>query len=253
MKLTKQQEKGLWVLYQEYRAEELRDKLVEFYLPVVKKLAQLFRKNSPRVNYGELLSAGSLALMMAIDRYDVQKNIKFETFVSRRIFGSFQDYARKEDILTRTARRTLTKLSAYINKKNYEGESIPSIEEVAKELEVTKKKIVEVLPFLKSTSLQSLDSDDEDMASLHEVVEAADVVDVSKKLIMQEFTDKCFRVLPKLLQKILKLRYFEHKSFKEISEKLGFSESYASILHANTIRHLRKVFSEEVKRKYVED
>jgi len=109
---SNQKESDIKILFKKYKQNnsiETRNELIEYYLPFVQKVANIVNsmnlKRDNSLDYDDLVSEGVFGLIKAIDRYDLNRNIKFETYASKRIKGSMQDFIRKTDFVPRTIRK----------------------------------------------------------------------------------------------------------------------------------------------------
>ena len=99
---------SLWYSYLENRTVELRNQLAEYYLPLVKLVAGRIAISLPaHVDRDDLLSSGFFGLLDAIDRYDMERKNKFETYAGVRIRGAMLDYLRAKDWLPVTIRQKI--------------------------------------------------------------------------------------------------------------------------------------------------
>src|SRR6516165_3080402 len=128
-------------LWRDYRTEptvELRNQLVEMYLPLVKYNAERIWSRLPDgVELDDLISAGVFGLMDAIDAFDLDRGVKFETYCVPRIRGAMLDELRTMDWVPRLVRSKATKLEE--TRKAIEAETgrPPTPDEMAERLGVT--------------------------------------------------------------------------------------------------------------------
>ena len=96
----------LWESYYNNKDSQTKGKLVEKYLPLIKHIASRININlPPYIEYEDLISYGIFGLMQAIDRYDITKGVKFETYAYTRIRGSIIDELRKLDWIPQNTRK----------------------------------------------------------------------------------------------------------------------------------------------------
>src|SRR5438309_9542310 len=128
-------------LWRDYRAEptvELRNHLVEHYLPLVKYNAERIWSRLPEgVELDDLISAGVFGLMDAIDAFDLDRGVKFETYCVPRIRGAMLDELRTMDWVPRLVRSKHTKLEETRKALEAELGRPPSADEMSKRLGVT--------------------------------------------------------------------------------------------------------------------
>src|SRR5574344_948933 len=104
--------KRLWNEYGKEKSAEIREKLIIEYSPLVKIVAgRLSMYLGSNVEYDDLVGYGVFGLIDAIDKYDMMKEVKFETYASLRIRGAILDQIRKMDWIPRTVRQRQKKIT----------------------------------------------------------------------------------------------------------------------------------------------
>lgn len=128
----------LWDQYAKCKSYELREKIIIEYAPLVKLVAgRLSMYLGYNVEYEDLVSYGIFGLIDAIDKYDFNKNVKFETYASLRIRGAILDQIRKMDWIPRSVRQKQKKIDMTMSKLEAEYGRPATDEEIAKELDIT--------------------------------------------------------------------------------------------------------------------
>ena len=128
----------LWDQYAKCKSSELREKIIIEYAPLVKLVAgRLSMYLGYNVEYEDLVSYGIFGLIDVIDKYDFNKNVKFETYASLRIRGAILDQIRKMDWIPRSVRQKQKKIDMTMSKLEAEYGRPATDEEIAKELEIT--------------------------------------------------------------------------------------------------------------------
>ena len=128
----------LWDQYAKCKSSELREKIIIEYAPLVKLVAgRLSMYLGYNVEYEDLVSYGIFGLIDAIDKYDFNKNVKFETYASLRIRGAILDQIRKMDWIPRSVRQKQKKIDMTMSKLEAEYGRPATDEEIAKELDIT--------------------------------------------------------------------------------------------------------------------
>lgn len=133
--MTDKEKNNLWIEYNNTHSQEIREKIILEYAPLVKIIAG---KLSMYLNYmvelDDLYSYGVFGLIDAVDKFKLSKDVKFETYASLRIRGSIIDNIRKMDWIPRTVREKQKELNGTIsNLQNKLGRE-PSDEEIMHEL-----------------------------------------------------------------------------------------------------------------------
>ena len=237
-------------LWNEYAADPtpaLREKLIIEYSPLVKivagKMSMYFGSN---VEYDDLVGYGIFGLIDAIDKFDLHKDVKFETYASLRIKGSILDQIRKMDWIPRTIRQRQRELDAASKEIWARTGREPTDEELAEEMGMSENDYYSFLSALKITNL----------VSLNEFMDAGGnepVMDTKKNSYFEQPEEKVSReelssklkdaleVLTDKEKKVILLYYYEDLTLKEISEVMEVSESRVSQLHTKALKKMRKV------------
>ena len=129
---------ALWLEYQKKPTQQLREQLIIEYAQLVKLVAgRLSMYLGHNVEYDDLVSYGIFGLIDAIDKFDTEKNVKFETYASLRIRGAILDQIRKMDWIPRTVRQRQRKIDDAIKSVEMRTGKNATDEELAKELGVS--------------------------------------------------------------------------------------------------------------------
>ena len=128
----------LWQQYTDNRSQVLREKLILEYAGLVKLVAgRLNMYLGYAVEFDDMVGYGVFGLIDAIDKFDYNKGVKFETYASLRIRGAILDQIRKMDWIPRTLRQKQKKLEAAISALEQKNGHAPEPEELAAELDIT--------------------------------------------------------------------------------------------------------------------
>ena len=147
----------LWEMYQAKQTPELREQIILEYAPLVKVVAgRLSMYLGYNVEYDDLVSYGIFGLIDAIDKFDMGKEVKFETYASLRIRGAILDQIRKMDWIPRTVRQKQKKIDEAIKRVEMQTGKTALDEEVAQELGVSNDELQEWQSQLKITNVVSL-------------------------------------------------------------------------------------------------
>lgn len=239
----------LWKDYKKSNNQEVRDKLIIHYAPLVKYVAGRLSISLPKnVDTEDLISYGIFGLIDAIEKFDLKRQIKFETYAISRIKGAIIDELRSLDWVPRSVRHHAKELEkVYIELEN-RLKRVPTDEELAEALGLSIKELHSLLNQLSYTSLVALEelwtggSDtDERMALIHTIKDKDD----KSPAVMYEFEEMkqiiagAIEKLPKREQIVVALYYYEGLTLKEIGEVLGVTESRVSQLHTKAIIRLK--------------
>jgi RNA polymerase sigma factor for flagellar operon FliA len=239
----------MWATYKADRSPEAREQLILHYSPLVKYVAGRVSSGlPPSVEFGDLVSYGVFGLLDAIDKYDPDRGIKFETYAIARIKGAIIDELRADDWVPRSVRFKAREIErAYIALES-ELRRIPTDEEVAEKLGVTLDEYLNLLGKMSLISLVALDElwtvsgDRPDKISLADTVEDVKVKDPSKTFEIEEMKDMiagAINHLPERERIVVSLYYFEGLTMREIGEVLSVTESRVCQMHTKAILRLR--------------
>ncbi len=235
----------LWSEYQKKPTPEIREQLILAYAQLVKLVAgRLSMYLGHNVEYDDLVSYGIFGLIDAIDKFDMTKNVKFETYASLRIRGAILDQIRKMDWIPRTVRQRQRRIDEAMKQIEMRTGKAATDEEIAIELGVSEDELVSWQSQLKVTNVVSLSEFEEqgqeptlEIASKNRFSQPEEVVEEEElkvKLI------EALEVLTEKERRVIELYYYEDLTLKEISLVLEVSESRVSQLHTKALLKMRK-------------
>ena len=244
-------------LYKETGILEVKQELVMRYVYLVKSIALQMRDvYLTFTQVDDIINEGVLALMSSIDKYDIDKNVKFETFISKRIKGMIIDLARKQDWVPRSTRKNTRDIEEAVTKLYNELGYEPSVEEVTKYLQITPEKYQETMRKASLFNVLSLDmvlaeaQGNEGVARLPQG-EKSDQPETHllRKELSHVLADG-IRQLKENEQLVISLYYVEEMNMRHIADILDVSEPRVSQIHSNAVKKLRvymEKFNEERK------
>ena len=249
------QQEPLWEKYEKKREAKTKEQLIIKYISLVKYVAgRMMISLPPSVELDDLESAGIMGLMDAIDRYNPQYGVKFESYAIPRIKGAILDELRKLDWVPRSVRSKARELERAIYKLESEKGGPVTDEEISKSLNISMEEYFELLKEISTSSLLSLDetifNGDGGKASLHEVIEdkgAENPVEEINKGELKEIMIKAIDGLPEVERLVIALYYYEELTLHEIGQVLQLSESRISQIHTKTILSLKAKLREAIK------
>ncbi len=243
--MSKVSKEKLWEMYQTKRTPELREQIILEYAPLVKVVAgRLSMYLGYNVEYDDLVSYGIFGLIDAIDKFDQDKEVKFETYASLRIRGAILDQIRKMDWIPRTVRQKQKKIDEAVKRVEMQTGKTAQDEEVAKELGLTGEELTEWQSQLKVTNVISLNEFIEQgsepvMDARHNshFIQPEDAIAQEElKKVLEQSLD----VLTEKERKVILLYYYEDLTLKEISRVLEVSESRISQLHTKALSKMQR-------------
>jgi RNA polymerase sigma factor for flagellar operon FliA len=224
-----------------------RNQLVERYVQLVKIVASKIASRLPKsVELDDLISAGVMGLIDAIDKYDASKSQNFKKYAEIRIRGAILDELRAMDWVSRSVRRQSAQLTGMQQqlRRQFGREATP--DEVAKEMGLDLDQYFKLLDKLKPVLLLSYEnqgpSTDGESRSFDTIIRDTTASDPSKLLhdqnirtLIKELND----TLPEKQRLVVKMYYFEGMNLKEIGSVLNVTESRVSQLNSQAIRSLK--------------
>jgi RNA polymerase sigma factor FliA len=252
----------LWRQYRRTRDQALRDRLILSYAPLVKYVAGRLGSGLPaHVDEGDLVSYGLLGLIAAIERYDPDRDVKFETYAIARIKGSILDELRALDWVPRSVRsrareieRAMTELEAKLGRA-------PSDEEIAGKVGISTDELEESLTDISRSSIAALDElwtisgSGGDQIALIDTIEDTSGPEPQSAFAqteMREAVADAIARLPEREKLVITLYYYEDLTLREIGEVLGVTESRVSQLHTKAILRLKARLGGSVARATLE-
>ncbi|MBW8350519.1 FliA/WhiG family RNA polymerase sigma factor [Bacillus sp. IITD106] len=241
------EEKRYWELWTHSRDAEAGDMLVEKYMPLVSYHVQRISVGLPRnVSREELKSLGLLGLLDALNKYDISRDLKFDTYASFRIRGAIIDGLRKEDWLPRSTREKVKKIEAATQMLEQKLMRHASVEEIASESGFTEDEVCRTLNEHFFASVLSMDEQiyDQDEESQSHNIKDDETLTPEEQLVKNEWLKDLEEALLNLNEKeqlVLSLFYKEELTFTEIGEILQLSTSRISQIHSKAIAKLKGV------------
>lgn len=236
----------VWIAFkQDLQNQELRNRLIEHYFPLVRFNAErVWSKLPDGVDLNDLISAGVFGLMDAIEAFDMERGVKFETYCVPRIRGAMLDELRTMDWVPRLVRSKASKLEAARKEIEAAVGRPPTDRELADKLQISLDEFEKLKAEASAVGLVSLNKKWFETDSSKDVREV-DVVEDQKGDDPAGGIQK--RDLMKLVTKglnrnerlIIILYYYEELTMKEIGQTLGLSESRVSQMHSSIVARLK--------------
>lgn len=245
MDVSAEEVQSWWIEFGKKPSEEIRNRLMEYYLPIVKYTAERLSMKLPdEVEVDDLISSGIFGLMDAIKAYDVNRGVKFETYCAQRIRGAILDELRALDWVPRLVRSRAHKLNEAQHSFEVEEGRKPNEKELAAKMKVSKKEFRKIKNDARAVGFVSLNRKWFETDSSKDVCEI-DMVEDNGSLCPSDVAqfgdlkDLVTRGLSRAERLIVILYYFEEMTMKEIGETLDLSESRVSQMHTAIIERLQ--------------
>jgi RNA polymerase sigma factor FliA len=240
---------SLWVAFRKSRDKHLRDRLILNYAPLVKYVAGRLGSGLPaHVDEGDLVSYGLLGLIGAIERYDPERDVKFETYAIARIKGSIIDELRAMDWVPRSVRARARDIERAVAELEARLGRAPTDEEIAEKLGVTEDELDDSLSEISRSSIAALDelwtisSSGGDTVALIDTIEDTQGPEPQAALAQTELKEAIGEAIARLPEReklVVTLYYYEELTLREIGEVLGVTESRVSQLHTKAVLRLK--------------
>ena len=232
--------KDLFRRFAQTRSAGLREELVALHLPLVEYLARRFRNRGEPLE--DLIQVGTIGLLKAIDRFDVDREVEFSTYATPTIVGELKRHFRDKGWAVRVPRRlqelnlSLTKVVSELSQEI--GRS-PTIAEIAEKVRLSEDEVLEGLDTANAYAVVSLDApsggDDAPLVSDHIGVEDESL----EALEYRAALGPLIAHLPERERRILYLRFFRGMTQSQIAARLGISQMHVSRLLNRTLGTLR--------------
>ncbi|HZZ73697.1 MAG TPA: FliA/WhiG family RNA polymerase sigma factor [Pirellulales bacterium] len=225
--------------------QEIRNRLVEQYLPLVKYNGERIWARLPEgVELDDLISAGVFGLMDAIDAFDLGRGVKFETYCVPRIRGAMLDELRTMDWVPRLVRSKASKLNEALKTLEAKLGRMPSEIELSEQLQISVAELEKMMSDANAVNLISLNKKWYETDSYKDVREI-DILedkkgeDPTRRIQKNDLMRLVTKGLNRNERLIIILYYYEEMTMKEIGATLALSESRVSQMHSSIVQRLQ--------------
>ncbi len=225
-----------------------REEYVYKYAPLIKTIAgRLAMKLPPHVDQDDLLSAGIMGLLDAIEKFDPEKGVAFKSYAEFRIRGAMLDELRAMDWVPRSVRKNAKLLEEAYEKVENRKMAPAKDSEVARELNMDLDSFYKLLEETRGVSIINEEELGELMShrhinglwELYQDKKASDPVAHVDYLELRKVVADAIDKLPEKEKLVVSLYYYEELTMKEIGEVMGYTESRISQLHTKAVIRLR--------------
>jgi RNA polymerase sigma factor for flagellar operon FliA len=246
----------LWRAYKRTGDKAVRDRLILTYAPLVKYVAGRLGSGLPaHVDEGDLVSYGLLGLIAAIDRYEPDRDVKFETYAIARIKGSILDELRALDWVPRSVRARARQIERAMSELESKLSRAPTDEELAQKVGISVEELEDSLTDISRSSIAALDElwtisgSGGDQVALIDTIEDTHGPEPQSAFAQTELREAVADAITRLPEReklVITLYYYEDLTLREIGEVLGVTESRVSQLHTKAILRLKARLSGSV-------
>ncbi|WP_085833601.1 sigma-70 family RNA polymerase sigma factor [Clostridium merdae] len=241
---------SLWEEYLEYKEEDVRNSLVIHYAYIVKCIALKTVGAYQHFTYmDDLVNEGLIALLDAVEKFDPEKRVKFETYASIKVRGAMIDYIRKQDCFPRRLKRIAKNISDAENTLSYELGRYPLEQEMAEYLSVSVEEFQKMQAETCALTMLSFEEmiyekgvEDIRFSGSADTIQGPEQVVAEKELqvVLADYIEK----LNEKEKMVISLYYKEQMKIKEISAVMGISDSRVSQIHSNGLKKLKRFLKE---------
>lgn len=235
-------DKLLFMQYREKKDVNIRNEIVSRYIYLAEIIAKKFVNRG--VDYDDLYQVACVALINAVERFNVDADVKFVSFATPTIIGEIKRYFRDKASVIRVPRR-LYEIYQKVNQARellmQKNGRAPRVDEIAEYLNISEETILETIESWNVYNIQSFDQtiyDDDDL-EFHEAIGEDDVS--FEKINNRDFLEKSMQQFSDAERKFIHLRYFENKTQKEIAASFNVSQMYISRLEKKTLEKFRRI------------
>ncbi len=234
-------------------SEMLRNVLMEHYLHLVRYNAERIHQKLPdEVELDDLMSSGIFGLMDAIEAFDLDRGVKFETYCAPRIRGAILDELRSMDWVPRLVRSRASKMDSATKQLEVELGRAPNSQEIATKLNISMDELKKIEKDSNAVGVVSLsrkwfETDSNKDVREIDILEDKRGVDPVREIQRKDLKDMMTRGLSRAERLIIILYYFEEMTMKEIGATLDLSESRVSQMHSSIIMRLKAQMGDRKK------
>lgn len=233
--------------YKETGDINTRNEIILHYIELVRLIALSLRNTfSKYADLDDIVNEGVIALINAIDSFDIERGVKFETYANLKVKGAIIDYVRKQDWVPRQVRHFSKELDSAYNHLFNEYGRYPTNQELADYMGLTKEKLARSMADAAGTITLSFE---ELMYEDNFNVAGTDMPDsrIYENELKQVIASAIAQLKPKSRQ-VVTLYYYEKLKFNEIAKVLGVSESRVCQIHSKAMLLLKRELEEYIKR-----
>lgn len=245
----------LWAEYKAGRAQDARDRLIVHYSPLVKYVAGRVAVGLPQnIEHSDLVSYGVFGLIDAIEKFDIGRNIKFETYAIARIKGAIIDELRSIDWVPRSVRSKARSIEKAYTKLEAKLLRTPTDAEIAQEMGISEPDLQAIFNQVSFVGIVALDEMLAVSGERGEIATLGDTIaDKGQGPVAAYEVEEMKQILARAINRlgdrekiVLTLYYYEGLTLAEIGDVLGVTESRVCQIHTKAVLQLRGRLGEPV-------
>ena len=235
----------MWIKFQETRSIDIRNRIILEYSTLVKKIAMKTVGNYQYFNHmDDIVNEGVIALMDAVEKFDLRKQVKFETFASIKIKGAMIDFIRKQDCFPRRIKKMAREIAKAESFLGCEFGRSPTQIELAQYLDVTNAELDKMQLEVYSLNVYSFEQIMYETNSENTMADyLANNKDIPEQLLAEKevcsMLAEAIKDLKENEQIVISLHYKEQLKIKDIAKILKISDSRVSQIHSNALKKLK--------------
>jgi len=235
----------LFIRYQSNRSAAVRNEIVSRYLYLAEIISKKFLNRG--LDYDDIYQVACIALIKAVERFSLDKGVKFVSFATPTIIGEIKRYFRDKGSVIRIPRRiyeVYQKVNHAREQLMQELQRAPKVEEIAAFLNISEEMVLEIIESRNAYNIQSFEQNaflDDDDVELQETIGEDD--SLFERIENRDFLQNSLEYFNDAEKDFIVMRYFENKTQKTIAEKLGVSQMYISRLERKVIDKFRKLLN----------
>lgn len=232
----------LFLKYRENPTAQNRNEIVQKYMYLAEIISRKFVNRG--IDYEDIYQVACIALLKAVERFSVDKGVKFVSFATPTIIGEIKRYFRDKASVIRIPRRIYEVYQKVNHAREYlshELQRSPRVDEIAAYLNISEENVLEIIESWNAYNMQSFDQNvytDDDL-ELHETIGAEDTT--FERIENRDFLEKTLGKFNDAEREFIQMRYFKNKTQKEIAEKMGVSQMYISRLERKVLERFRTI------------
>ena len=235
---------GLFVQYKENPSVEKRNEIVNKYLYLAEIITKKFLNRG--IEYEDIYQVASIALIKAVERFSLDKGVKFVSFATPTIIGEIKRFFRDKGSVIRIPRRiyeVYQKVNYARETLSHELQRIPRVDEIAKYLNISEETVLEIVESWNAYNVQSFDQNvySDDDLELHETIGSDDTT--FERIENRDFLNKSLDKFNEAEKEFIKMRYFKNNTQKEIADRLGVSQMYISRMERKVLEKFRTILN----------
>ena len=238
--LTQQQIDSLFYQYKKTNSLETRNILFEHYNNIPSIIARRFAGRG--IDLDDLVQVASISLLKAIDRFDVERGIKFQSFVVPTIVGEIKNYFRDYNQTVKISRKSneaIRKLKLAINELSLQLDRAPTAKQIAEHMGVSEEtalELMETMDNLKITSIDAFKDGENDQAEKDLVGDTDKGYDLVEN---RQILKQSLKVLDDKEKYVIIERFFNNRSQQYIANRLNVSQMYVSRAEKRALKKMR--------------